>query len=226
MYETTTMPILTSLVVMSVKYDFHDIRSEIVKHLMHHFPSKLADFEREKENDLFSEPITNQHFLLLSHARSLNAPILLPLIFYCCAIRPLPAIFELSSLLTKFDYEAIIYGRETMSKFSYEYGMLMLQALPTERCYSTKCHEKRLALLHEHVEETTFGPPLFPLQLSPEGIYAAGGGQYREICRSCVDVYVNVLKSVRQAFWNILPNTVSFGWLGEIGAIVGRLIGR
>ncbi len=48
------MSILSSLVVMSVKYDFHDVRSEIVKHLMHHFPSKLADFEREKENNLQS----------------------------------------------------------------------------------------------------------------------------------------------------------------------------
>ncbi len=55
MNETTTLPILTSLIIMSAKYDFCDIRSEI---------ASQADFrisEKKKEKRMFSEPPANHH---------------------------------------------------------------------------------------------------------------------------------------------------------------------
>ncbi len=98
MYKTTTIGILTSLVNMSVKYDFREIRSEIIQHLAQYFPDKLEVVNQEKPKELFSDhsESTNNSFQLPTLARKLDAPILLPTIFYSCSQKPLGVIFTLS----------------------------------------------------------------------------------------------------------------------------------
>lgn len=204
MNETTTLPILTSLIAMSAKYDFCDIRSEIVQHLMHHFPDNFVDFEKEKEKTLFNEPPANYPFRLLSVVRKLDAPILLPSMFYCCATQPLRSIFESQKMLTQLDFETVLSGRERMVKFSYENGMATL--LTTGYCKSPRCFKDKLSIFIRHFEGITYNdPPLFPLRLFPQGIFAVGGGENEEICNTCIERYNAGLKSIRESFWTDLP---------------------
>ncbi|KLO07736.1 hypothetical protein SCHPADRAFT_794142, partial [Schizopora paradoxa] len=44
-YETVDFDVFSSIVIMSSKYNFRDIRSELVKHLKRVFPDNLADFD-------------------------------------------------------------------------------------------------------------------------------------------------------------------------------------
>ncbi len=205
MFETTTLAILTSLVVMSTKYDCQVIRSEIVQHLMQHYPNKLEDFEEEEEKPktLFSEISAVQNFRFLSVALKLHTPVLLPLMFYACAIHPLKVIFASYNVLRQFDRETIILGRECMTKFAYEAGMMALH--PVLKCKSLLCFERRSQVIAKHVNFGSFAPPIFPLQMSPEGIFAVDGGNRAEICRPCLHCYVVRLKDVQINFWSCLP---------------------
>ncbi len=138
MFETTTLAILSSLIIMSAKYDCQNIRSEIVQHLMLHYPDKLEDFDKEKMKPLFSEPSAENDFGLLSIAHMLHAPVLLSLMYYFCAIHPLELIFRSSVALTQSQKETIILSREKMSKFSYEAGIAALLPACAYRLHVTK----------------------------------------------------------------------------------------
>ncbi len=211
MYETTTLEILTSLIVMSVKYNCQDIRSEIVKHLMKFYPDNLADFDREKTEALFRDPPADHDFQLLSVARKLDAPIILPLMFYFCAVHPLQFIFKNSNYLSKKDMRRVIHGRERLMKFSYEAGTVAL--LPDKKCASVACFEKRAELLTKYIDHATFDPPTPPLKVPFEGILAVDGGSHPAVCESCVECYINTLKEVREDFWKDLPTVFVFkGW--------------
>ncbi len=98
MYETTTIGILTSLVNMSVKYDFREIRSEIIQHLAQYFPDKLEVVKQEKPKELFSDhsESPNNSFQLLTLARILDAPIFAPHNILLLLAEALGVIFNLS----------------------------------------------------------------------------------------------------------------------------------
>lgn len=211
MYETTTLAILTSLIVMSTKYNCQDIRSEIVKHLAKHFPDNLPDFEKGNTTDLFSEPPEDHDFRLLAVAGKLNAPVLLPMLCYFCAINPLHFIFAQSKVLSEGDTQRIIQGRERLMKYSYNAGTEAL--VPEKKCSSEACFEKRVALFAQHINATNFDPPASPLQMPPQGILAADGGKHAEICKSCVKCYNEALKKVRKRMWFNLPKIFYYkGW--------------
>ncbi len=86
LYETTTFAIFSSLITMSTKYDFCDIRLELVKHLAQYFPDSLAEYDNSAVKLLFSDPPDNWHFQLLPLVHALNFPVLLPLLIYFCAV--------------------------------------------------------------------------------------------------------------------------------------------
>lgn len=203
MYETTTLGILMSLIEMSAKYDCQDIRSEVLKHLMKEYPDNIADFDKEKTTELFSDPPEDYNFQLLSVAHKLDEPLVLPLMYYRCAIRPLDFIFKASGNLPKVTAERIISGREKLMKFSYEAGTAAL--LPQTKCRSFECVEKRAALLVQHFGNTTFDPPTFALEMTDQGIFAIDGGKHAEICKPCIRNYKEALKGVREDLWGQLP---------------------
>ncbi len=89
---TVTLPVLESLVNMSTKYDVRTIRSEeIVEHLKPYYPDTLEAFDALDEP--FKDFSGDTDFRLLALARKCEALILLPVLFFFCAIKPLEKIF-------------------------------------------------------------------------------------------------------------------------------------
>lgn len=204
MYETTSLSILTSLIVMSAKYDFDDIRSEIVKHLKRYFTDNIADFDKEKETNLFLNPPSYYPIELLSVARSLDTPIILPSLFYLCAIQPLPTILTSSNILTWDDYEILINGREQMLKFMYEVGTATILN-QTKKCTFAACLQKKVRLLVEHTQNSVHEPPSFPLNTLPRGMFGVLEGEHEDLCLSCANRYKAAHQNVRKEFWKFMP---------------------
>lgn len=194
---------------MSAKYDCQDIRSEIVQHLKVYYPDKLEDFDKEKEKPLFSSQLAAHDFRLLSVTRNLNAPVVLPLMFYFCAIRPLDVIFKAYETLTPSEMELIILGREKLTKSSYEAGVASF--LPMKHCASSACYEKRVSLIDAHVDYGTYSPPIFPLQTTRQDIVAADQEKFVQICGSCLEHYQVSVFGVRDEFWESLPEIFKMG---------------
>ncbi len=91
-----------------------------------------------------------------------------------------------------------------MSKFSYEAGITAL--LPSvSACVSLTCYQRRVTLLKTHVDFHSFLPPMFPLEMTPQGIFVSDGEKDPLICQVCYKIYGILLKEVRQNFWMSLP---------------------
>ncbi|KLO06255.1 hypothetical protein SCHPADRAFT_1002445 [Schizopora paradoxa] len=205
MYETTTLQILISLIVMSAKYECEDIRAEIVKHLKEHYPSKLEDFQKAKTRELFHEPPENHHFQLLSVANKLYTPSLLPSLYYHCSLHDIHDIFSWSHLITQNDLQRIISGRERMTKFAYEVGTDAL--LPNTKCSNHACYVKRAELVIKNNNYASFDRPMLPLEMSASGVLSLpdSKAKHAEICESCLRNYRSSLKKLRERFWKNLP---------------------
>jgi len=138
--------------------------------------------------------------------------------FYFCAVCPLNLILESSSILSRKDADRVIRGRERIMKLSFEAGTAAL--LPRKKCGYDRiaaCFEKRAELLAKYIDASTFDPPPFPLQVSPQGIFVAGGGgKHADICKSCVACYHEALKNVREKLWLNLPRIFDLKEWGEL----------
>ncbi|KLO06825.1 hypothetical protein SCHPADRAFT_1002109 [Schizopora paradoxa] len=205
MYETTTLQILISLIVMSAKYECEDIRAEIVKHLKEHYPSKLDDFQKAKTRELFNDPPVDYHFRLLSVAHMLYTPSLLPSLYYHCSLHDLKNILSWLHLISRNDLDKIIRGRERMAKYAYEAVTDAL--LPENECGNRACFRKRAELVIMNNNYDSYDRPPLPLEMPPSGILHLpdSKAKHAEICEPCVQNYRLSLNWLRKTFWRDLP---------------------
>lgn len=161
--------------------------------------------KRQKTKELFLDPPEDYHFRLLSVVDKLHAPILLPSLLYQCSIQSLNEILRWSKFLTEENFNTIIRGREQMTKYAYEVGTAAL--LPKSKCAFGACLKKRMELIIQNNDSSTFDRPKLPLQMPPLGIFSLseGEGKHAEICKSCVRQYGDALKNLRNDFWRNLP---------------------
>ncbi len=201
---------------MSTKYDAPEIRSELIDHLAQLYPDTLSAYERRRLKDLFSEddfPV-DQDFWLLSLAKRCDARILLPALFYSCAIQPLDDILNSSAIIEQEDFNTIISGRERMMKGSYEVATLAL--LQGKKCRSNECAVLRSSLVVGHIDFKTYTPPPFPLQVSHDGALPVDAAVRANLCKTCVTNYRDALKSNRKRFWKDLPGIFNLGNWDEV----------
>ncbi len=218
--DTITLPILTSLVNMGIKYDVRTIRNEeIVEHLTPFYPDTLEEFDAlEESNSLFSDSSSDKDFRLLALARKCEAHILLPLLFFFCATKPLQEIFAASSIVTQEDLRAIIVGRESLMKDANQAEQstnLEVLGLRGGECFDETCFSHR----RDWVEITlTIGldrSPPFPLLLPPgDSLDRTDDNSY--MCKSCQKLNHKQAREIRQRAWDKLPNTFGLGSWDEL----------
>ncbi|KLO06111.1 hypothetical protein SCHPADRAFT_946373 [Schizopora paradoxa] len=94
--DSTPLEIIIALLLLSTKYDVPSIRSEVVKHLLRHYPTSLTDFDAVDDNahDLFGRKRLDCHFDLLRAALKADVDILLPGLYYACTAFSISDIFD------------------------------------------------------------------------------------------------------------------------------------
>jgi len=88
MYGTTPVTTIASLLRMSSKYDFVDLRNETIRSLQRVLPDRLGDYRRRrnfKDHLPFNDV---DYYTFLAIASKYDARILLPTLYYLCAIGP------------------------------------------------------------------------------------------------------------------------------------------
>jgi len=127
-FDGTELPILSSLLSISTKYDFREIRTDVTQFLESIFPSTYEKYKVSKQRALsFNCP---QLITLLVVARRCEVLSILPLLFYRCATFPLPTILESIHLLPEDCMSVLLLGRDWLLQGAY---YLMMQTLQFDR---------------------------------------------------------------------------------------------
>ncbi|KLO08389.1 hypothetical protein SCHPADRAFT_893904 [Schizopora paradoxa] len=85
-HEQSTVPIVTGLLNLSNKYDVPDLRYDVVKHLQRYFPSTLEEYKLRDNHKIFAHFDDADLHRLLALAHHCNARVVLPVLFYLCAL--------------------------------------------------------------------------------------------------------------------------------------------
>ncbi len=172
---------------MSTKYDVRTIRSEeIVEHLKPYYPDTLEAFDALDEP--FKDFSGDTDFRLLALARKCEALILLPVLFFFCAIKPLEKIFAASGIVTPEDLRTIIIGRERLFKDANhaEQSMNLEWLGPRDGgCYDEDCLSDRKDWVQIGLAVGLDRSPPFPLFL-PDGEDSTSGVDHTVLFRPTV----------------------------------------
>ncbi|KLO05411.1 hypothetical protein SCHPADRAFT_911060 [Schizopora paradoxa] len=101
---------VTSLLSISSKYDFQDVRSDVVQYLESLFPKSLEKYKASKIHEQALEP--NQLFGLLVVALRCEVLLIVPALCYICAKIPLPRTVSLLRELPTNQMEQFLLGRD------------------------------------------------------------------------------------------------------------------
>ncbi|KLO07734.1 hypothetical protein SCHPADRAFT_859799 [Schizopora paradoxa] len=123
-HKPTTLPILLSLIRMSTKYNFSDIRDEVTRHLQRCYPSDLSSMERRNFDDLFVDhenEAEDYDFQLLAVAQQCNMKTILPMLYFDCAASDLDLILEASESLNipKDCFKRILRGHVMLTEYAH-----------------------------------------------------------------------------------------------------------
>jgi len=85
--DEVPLEMITALLVLSTKYDFKHIRTDVIVHLSKHYPMDLNAYEKIDDDDasLFGITRADCHIILLKAVFTADVDVLLPVIFYACA---------------------------------------------------------------------------------------------------------------------------------------------
>ncbi len=219
MNKPTTLPSISSLLVMTSKYDIPIIRAEVIEHLERYYPTDISQLDKHSIKNLFPGHVSKDSsnpdefdFQLLAIALQSNVEILLPMLYYECADKRMADIFRLSKKfkLTSDVLEKIIIGREKLSTWSCYLGVRLLE--PRESCNSYACSDAKASLLVEWMKAHSYDPPEFPWQALLDGIAFIGEKELRaDVCGYCLDGVANSSVEVRKEFWAEIPHIFGLG---------------
>ena len=89
----------SSLLMISSKYDFHDLRSDLVQHLEQLFPDNWKVFAASRIHGRIPQPILLFELLVAAHRCEVLS--ILPSLYYLCARIPLELSIETIQTLPK-----------------------------------------------------------------------------------------------------------------------------
>lgn len=92
--DDTPLEKITALLVLSTKYDFHHIRTDIIVQISKHYPMSLNEYHDLDDDDfkIFGTDRGSCHFPLLGACLKADVDVLLPLLYYACSDYPMDSI--------------------------------------------------------------------------------------------------------------------------------------
>ncbi|KLO06824.1 hypothetical protein SCHPADRAFT_945787 [Schizopora paradoxa] len=207
-HKPTTLPIITSLLLMSTKYDIPSVRTQVIKRLENYYPNEIVKVFEILAEALFDEDVPDDcDFQLLAVAHKCNILRLLPMLFYKCAARSLRTILKYSDNLEKEILHKILIGREYMLQLSNDFGALLL--FPNVKCDSTNCMDTRRAMIEVWGRSSDEYPRLLPIEVIVVGLRlmgAKGNEGNLNCCAGCREKSASARSKFKEDFWEDLPN--------------------
>ncbi|KLO07211.1 hypothetical protein SCHPADRAFT_945460 [Schizopora paradoxa] len=210
--RTMALSKATALLSISSKYDFNEIRRDVIAHLASLFPST---FEKYKASDYHTQtPCAESLFNLIVVAHRCEVQIILPVLYYLCATFPLvTTVHMLPTLPTDF-MKNFLLGRDWLCGVSQrivQYSSPAVRIMDRFRvCRVARCVDKFRDALSELLKEYTWHI-LFVFDFPENGILNGVDPELHGICGGCATHYRNMLDSIKEDAWNQLP----FKFLGK-----------
>jgi len=126
---------ITALLLLGTKYDFKDIRMDVMNHLLRHYPPSLSEFVAVNDDSAWSFQNVRccHHFELLKVALAAEADSLLPGLYYACSDYPIHSIFNnLGKDLDALSLRTLLEGRELLAKAARSVQWIYITE--SERC--------------------------------------------------------------------------------------------
>ncbi|KLO07728.1 hypothetical protein SCHPADRAFT_836207 [Schizopora paradoxa] len=209
-YQPTSLPIILSLLRMSTKYNYSDIRNTLARHIERAYPSDLESMESRCFEDLYEgydNVIYDFEFQLLFAALQCNLKTILPTLYFECATSRLAIILRVAEehYLEKQQIDLLLCGHERMIEYAHEYGIK--QFVPQQSCAFMPCSRSRGQLLANYVKFSSL-----PIQHLLQKDEAVGDEELRKsICKSCSKVISENLEAFRLEIWNSIPGLFGLG---------------
>ncbi|KLO07206.1 hypothetical protein SCHPADRAFT_945455 [Schizopora paradoxa] len=214
-----TLSEVSLLLSISSKYDFQDVRTDVIQYLESLFPNTQEKYKASKIHSVVLNP--DQLFDLLVVAHRFQALSILPVLYYLCARLPLGKTCRFLQNLPVNCMENFLFGRDWLCGVSQTLFKRSLQASRTGGknqtiCRSPACLEKFRSILAAKFPD---GSPrfVFPLDLSERGILEGVVLGKCEICDKCGERYLTMLQEMKGSTWDKLPEMFLLKTWAELG---------
>ncbi|KLO07213.1 hypothetical protein SCHPADRAFT_1001827 [Schizopora paradoxa] len=190
------LPTLSSLLSISTKYDFNEIRADVMKRLVTLFPNELEQVEEAKI--LWKRHLVKYVCELVVVAHRCEALLILPAMYYRLSGCPLEVAFRYLQDLPEDRLTSFLLGREWLRDISHDLKRISLRPKQTAKiCRHPECLERFLALLPDQPFQIIFD--LY------NGGLMAGLDVHSGICKVCEQEHIQIVKWTKEAAWEILP---------------------
>ncbi|KLO07215.1 hypothetical protein SCHPADRAFT_909700 [Schizopora paradoxa] len=205
-------PELCSLLAISTKYDFVDIRAEVMGFLETAFPNKQ---ENLSASDEIWDGIPDAHlFELIVVAHKCEALSILPFLYYLCA--SYSSIEVIIGVLHKLPNECmkrLLRCRDWLCGLSQSLVKLTLQPSKAEENDTSTCENEtsycseqlRVLLDKMYPEETKRF--LFIFDMQERGVLGTSS-RPNGVCENCVSSYLKRLDELIRSAWTKLPEVI------------------
>ncbi|KLO07212.1 hypothetical protein SCHPADRAFT_945461 [Schizopora paradoxa] len=191
---------LSSLLSVSAKYDFLEIRADVVSYLESMFPTKFEDLEEAKKS--YRPHLVKDICELVAVALRCDALLILPFLYYLLSRAPFYQAIKYLYALPQDRFTIFLLGRDWLREVSHDFIKVSLQSNRTGEqdakiCRYPECLEKIRARLPKDPNVIVFD---FPDRRLMQGLEMYGG-----VCKNCEQDYIQTLKKAKEDAWKNLP---------------------
>ncbi|KLO16679.1 hypothetical protein SCHPADRAFT_847866 [Schizopora paradoxa] len=209
--RNTPLKTVLALLLLSSKYEFKDIRNDVIYQISKLYPLEFGENvaleEAERGDPQFGLERKESHFVLLHAALTSNAEIILPTLFYKCSMIPMPSILKScrDSGIHQSSVERLLVGRENLReaisrqslnvlrslKYGAELPFYAKKHLESCQCLETAAYTQPQDLVDEWNEPT-----------SGEGL---ARHHLTSICNRCLFYVGSEIDKKREEIWADIP---------------------
>ncbi len=196
---------VSSLLIISTKYDFREIQSDTVACLKYFFP---VSYDTYQLSISFEKATCPQLFTLLSYASRSDHKDFLPALYLSCAFVSSDDFVAHLHLLPVECAKKLLSGRELILKNSYRRIMQAPEAFNRERCSQSPqslCPTRFRLLNKKLLDRNPHNPTTAPFLIAHIDL------QQSNLCEKCADRYTSWVSSCSRKLWNRLPSVFGLG---------------
>ncbi|KLO08400.1 hypothetical protein SCHPADRAFT_944492 [Schizopora paradoxa] len=207
--DETPLEVIVALLVLSNKYDFKHIQSEVMKQLSRLYPRKLDAFDEVDDNgyydDLFGTGRIWCEYRLLKACLMTNTTVLLPLLYYACAFLGVDEIYVEADRAGGLDRD---YLRTLIGgKFQVDLASRKLVASLPDEFYSISCSSCKVSTRFSKLDEQ-IAPHLWSYRGNTLASSVLVGS-----CKVCSARLESRIDEKREEIWEKIPSYFGFpGW--------------
>ncbi|KLO07207.1 hypothetical protein SCHPADRAFT_909695 [Schizopora paradoxa] len=209
-----TLSEIASLLSISSKYEFQDIRAIVTQYLESLFPATLKEYKASKIHERGRTPNDLiMLFDLIVVAHRCEALIILPVLYYLCAQLHMQFIVgRLDTFPTRLTKTLLLCRSEICEYYGHRIIEDALQVMLTGTwdflriCGSSHCLEEFRAQLAKDIGRKITFTSVFDV---PErGILEGRDMEHSKICKDCATRYISLVDIEKERAWDQLPRVV------------------